>query len=48
MIVAQAFFPPLQLDDSFEAISQAIPDRFLGEFQGLLDWFEDNYLGRMR
>ena len=47
MIVAQAFFPPLQLDDSFEAISQAIPDRFLGEFQGLLDCFEDNYLGRM-
>lgn len=42
MILALAFVPIPQLDEAIEQLSKAIPN----ELQELLNWFEDNYVGR--
>jgi hypothetical protein len=43
MIVALAFVPPNSLEVAFDALSVSTPQRLLP----VLNWFEDNYLGRL-
>lgn len=42
MILALAFVPIPQINKAIDQLSKAIPD----ELQDLLNWFEDNYVGR--
>ncbi|KAB0802861.1 hypothetical protein PPYR_05047 [Photinus pyralis] len=42
MVPALAFVPINDLENALDAISEALPD----DLQPLVDWFEDNYIGR--
>jgi hypothetical protein len=46
MVVALAFVPIAELDNAFHELSENLPDEYAAELQPVLDWFEDNYLGR--
>ena len=41
-IVPLCFVPESHMDDYIDALSRDLPD----ELQPLLNWFEDNYVGR--
>ena len=43
MIIALAFVPIDNLDVAFDALTEELPD----ELQPILNWLEDNYLGRL-
>lgn len=42
MILSLAYVPPEHLDEAVDLLSDELP----GELQELLNWFEDNYIGR--
>ena len=46
MITALAFVPIDRLDDAFAELCDSVPDQFADDLQPILDWFENNYLGR--
>lgn len=48
MVTALAFVPLDQVVACFEQLSVSIPDEFADDMEGVLDWFEDSYIGRAR
>ena len=48
MIIALAFAPPNDVQNSFDQLAALIQNQYGNGADGVLDYFEDNYLGRFR
>ena len=48
MIPAFAFIPPNDVVDAFERLIEVIRNQYGDETDGVLDYFEDTYIGRFR
>ena len=48
MIPALGFIPPNDVVDAFERLTDVIRNQYADETDGLLDYFEDTYIGRFR
>jgi len=46
MVTALAFVPVPQIRASYEELEAAIPDNVKDDISPILDWMEDNYIGR--
>ena len=48
MISALAFLPPNDVQNSFDQLAALIRNQYGNGTDGVLDYFEDNYVGRFR
>ena len=48
MIMAVAFVPPADLDTAFDDLFTEIRNNFNNDFDDILNYFEDTYIGRLR
>ena len=48
MIPALAFIPPQDVIQAFEILSEHLRETYGNEIDQLIDYFEDNYIGRFR
>ena len=48
MISALAFLPPNDVQNSFDQLAALIRNQYGNATDGVLDYFEDNYVGRFR
>ena len=48
MIPALAFIPPNDVVDAFERLTDLIRNQYGDATDGVLDYFEDTYIGRFR
>ena len=48
MISALAFLPPNDVQNSFDQLAALIRNQYGNDADGVLDYFEDNYVGRFR